>query len=124
MFGHISNWFIQSVAGIGLDPSSPWFKNIVVKPQSFEPLTSAAAYHESPQGRIESSWKRDSGGFHLDVIIPPGSTATVWIPASQASTVTEGNRPIATVPGIAFVKREGDSNVYMVGSGSYSFLSA
>jgi alpha-L-rhamnosidase len=124
MDGHISSWFIQSLAGIGLDPSSPGFKNIIVHPRAFEPLTNAAAYHEAPQGRIESSWKKDTTGFHLDVTIPPGSTATVWIPAGQSSTITEGNHPIANVAGITFVKHEADANVYQIGSGKYSFLSA
>jgi alpha-L-rhamnosidase len=40
----------------------------------------AEAIHDGPLGRIVSSWRIAGGRFHLDVTVPPGSTASVELP--------------------------------------------
>lgn len=90
MFGDVSNWFIQWIAGIGLDPASPAFKHIVIRPQPVGGLTWAKATHESPYGQISSSWRVDGKGFHLEIVIPPNTTATVWVPGSGKTEVGSG----------------------------------
>jgi alpha-L-rhamnosidase len=82
MFGDVSNWFFQWIAGIGLDPASPGFKHILIRPQPVGDLTWAKATVNSPYGMISSSWKKDAKGFHLDVTVPANTTATVTLPGS------------------------------------------
>ena len=36
--------------------------------------------HDSPYGRIESSWRIDADAFRLTVVVPPGTTAEVLLP--------------------------------------------
>jgi alpha-L-rhamnosidase len=53
-------------------------------------LTRAAAAHESPYGRIESSWTVRSGVLRLDVTVPPGTTAEVVLPDRPARRAGPG----------------------------------
>ena len=48
----------------------------------------AEAWHESPYGRIESSWRADGGRFVWDILVPPGATAEAIPPGREA--VCEG----------------------------------
>jgi alpha-L-rhamnosidase len=106
MFGDVSNWFIQWIAGIGLDSGSPGFRHVRIQPQPVADLTWAKAWHDSPYGRIESSWRIEKGRFTLDVTIPPNCSATVLIPR-----------------GIGTAKLDGKSgSQFEVGSGAYRFV--
>jgi alpha-L-rhamnosidase len=43
-------------------------------------LTWCEAVHDSPYGRIESTWHDDGTTFRLTVTVPPGATAEVVLP--------------------------------------------
>ncbi|HLO98102.1 MAG TPA: family 78 glycoside hydrolase catalytic domain, partial [Fimbriimonas sp.] len=90
MFGDVSNWFIQWLAGIGLDPASPGFRHITIRPQPVGDLTWAKASHISPYGEITSSWTRKGEVFKLSVTIPPNCTATVALPGGTTTKVGSG----------------------------------
>lgn len=121
MFGDISAWCYAAIAGIRPDPAAPGFKRIVIRPETPAGLKSADAWHESPHGRIISSWKRDRAGFTLSVAIPANTTATIHVPAGDASRVTEGGRPAAASPGVKSLGAKDGRAVFEVGSGRYSF---
>ena len=91
MFGDVSNWFIQWLGGIGLDPASPGFKHFFVRPQPVGDLTWAKASHESPYGLISSSWTKTGRRFKLSVSVPASCTATVTFPTSLVSPVEIGS---------------------------------
>jgi alpha-L-rhamnosidase len=75
-------------------------------------------------GALNSSWKRAQGQFTLDVTVPANTTATVWVPAKDASTVTESGKKVAEAKRVKFVRSEGASAIFEVESGTYSFKSA
>jgi alpha-L-rhamnosidase len=79
-YGAVGEWMYATVGGIDLDPSVPGYKHIVIRPQPGGGLTHARATLNSPHGVIESAWKIEGDGFHLDVVIPPNATATVRVP--------------------------------------------
>jgi hypothetical protein len=54
-------------------------------------LTHAAAWHDSPDGRVASAWSVKHNRFTLDVTIPPNTTATVWVPGRDAVEVGSGD---------------------------------
>lgn len=112
MFGDVSNWFYQWLAGIGLDLGAPAFKHILIRPQVVGDLTWVKGSHLSPYGMIASSWRKEGGRFSLDVVIPANTTATVSVPGHARSE------------GLSSVREEGGCTVFEVGSGSYSFTSA
>ena len=121
MFGDISAWFYQKLAGIRPDPKQPGFKNIILHPQPVGDLTSARATHESMYGDIVSSWERNNGRFTWDVAIPPNTTATVHVPADKVSNITEGGKQIDQVDGLELLRAEKGYVVLRAVSGRYRF---
>jgi alpha-L-rhamnosidase len=59
----------------------------------------------------------------MQVTIPANTTATVYVPAKDAASVTEGGKPAAQAKGVKFLRLEDGAAVYEIGSGRYSFLS-
>jgi len=78
--GAVIDFLHRYTAGIRLagDPGQAGYRSFVVEPVPGGGITRASAAHESPYGRIESSWEITGGGrMHLAVRVPPGTTATV-----------------------------------------------
>jgi alpha-L-rhamnosidase len=75
------------------------------------------------RGTVKSAWKKDSGWVLLDVTIPGNSTATVFVPAKSADSITESNRKIGKAKEIEFLRMDGGYAFYQVGSGIYHFKS-
>ena len=59
----------------------------------------------------------------MDITIPANTTATVFVPALEAATVTESGKPAAQAAGLKFLRLEDNAAVYAVGSGTYRFQS-
>ncbi len=91
MFGDVSNWFIQWLGGIGLDPKSPGFKHVIIRPQAVGDLTWVKATHISPYGEIRSSWAKKANRFMLSISIPPNCTATVMLPGADHLPIEVGS---------------------------------
>jgi alpha-L-rhamnosidase len=123
MLGQINEWFYHDLAGIGCDPDGPGFKKIIIKPQPVGDLTWAKASYDSVRGPIVSDWKRDGGKFTLNVTIPANTTATVYVPAKNKASVTEGGKPLDKAEGVKFLRMEKDRAVFAVQAGRYSFVS-
>ena len=122
--GDLAVWMYEYLAGIRADPEKPGFHHVVIHPYPAGDLTSVKASHQSMYGTIVSSWKRGSGDFSLEVTIPANTTATVWLPAKVAGSVTESGKPVSEGHGIKFVRSEKGAAIYEVESGTYSFRSA
>jgi len=58
MFGDVSNWMLQWLAGISPDPAGPGFRNVLIRPVPVPELEWAKGQHESSYGAIESEWKK------------------------------------------------------------------
>ncbi len=140
MFGDVSAWFYQSLAGIKLagapdvvvascEPENVAFKRFVVEPKCSlaecaapgrEPLTSVRAFVNSPYGLILSDWKWNDDKTELTVKIgvPANTTALVVLPCSdeQKCDVALGAEGAKAVEGKA------NAASYEVGSGLYVFV--
>jgi alpha-L-rhamnosidase len=90
MFGDISAWMYQYLAGITPDPENPGFKHVIIKPHPVSGLKWVSAEHRSPYGIISSKWKISRENFSLEVLIPSAATATVIMPDSCQHEVTSG----------------------------------
>jgi len=64
----------------------------------------------------------DRQRFDWLVVIPPNTTATLYIPAGALARITEGDRPAHQAEGVRELRRESDISVYTVSSGSYHFV--
>ena len=121
--GSVGEWLFDTVAGIGLDPKTPAYKHIIVRPRPGGGLTYAKAEFQSIHGKILSDWKISGGRFLLNVAIPANTTAEVFLPGTGAGAVKEGNKPAAQAEGVKFLRVEDGNVVFAVGSGSYHFSS-
>jgi alpha-L-rhamnosidase len=80
MLGHIEEWFAQDLGGIKPIDGVPAFKRFRVCPVVGEGVTSAGYSFDSPYGRIVTAWRVEGDQFHLDVTVPPNTSADVWLP--------------------------------------------
>lgn len=115
MFGSIDEWFYRSL--LGINPLAPGYQKIQIKPQPAGDLTWAKGSYTSVKGLIGSDWRLDDGKFRLTAIIPPNTTAEVWIKSKEGSALKESGKvmsPSGFENGYAVVE---------VGSGTYHFES-
>ena len=120
-FGAVYQWIVENIGGIRL--GTPGYDQIIINPQIDPHLNYARTAYRSVRGRIESSWTRENEKFSLDVTIPPGATAGVYLPAVAIPNVTESGKPIADAPGVIFLRPVGDRAYLTIGSGTYHFAS-
>ncbi len=121
MFGSISEWFFKWLAGIQPHPQAFGFDHIVICPKLVSGVDWAEAQYHSVRGEIAVRWDRTPGMCQLSVDIPANTSAEIFVPCPDQSSVREGDKPAASVPGIRFLGLKNGCSVYQVGSGSYLF---
>ncbi|GIE80754.1 hypothetical protein Aph02nite_67040 [Actinoplanes philippinensis] len=121
-YGAVGDWMYRTIGGLRPDDAAPGYRHVTIAPKPGGGLTSARASYRSRYGRFVSDWRLDAAGqMALNVTVPGNTTATVEIPAASRWVVTEGGRPAERADGVTFVRMNGDSAVFTVGSGSYRF---
>jgi len=119
--GNVEAWFYQTLAGINYDPEQPGFKHVIIRPRPAGDLTWAKAHHDSMYGRIAVDWRRRGEKLTLDVTIPAGTTATVFVPTTQPKSVTESGSPAGEASGVTIQGNENGCAVFEIESGRYVF---
>ena len=78
-------WYVSNVLGIQRDDSVVGFKKFVVRPPLADEtdLTYAKGSYKAIVGTIKSAWEKKETGFVLDVVVPPNSEATVFVPKTD-----------------------------------------
>jgi len=107
----------------GIQPASPGYKTIRIKPVIENGLTWANTSYDSIHGKIATAWKLTGQHLTLAVTVPVNTTATVYVPAGEVGGITESGNPAAGANGVHFLREEGGSGVFEVGSGTYEFAS-
>lgn len=120
-FGAVAEWMYRTVVGIQPDPASPGFKHFTIRPRPGGGLTWAEGSYESIRGSISCGWRIREGRVVVKVSIPPNTTATVFVPTSDARAVTESGVAAATSRGVEFVRAQVGAAVFELGSGRYTF---
>jgi alpha-L-rhamnosidase len=90
MFGDISAWMYQYLAGITPDPENPGFKHIIIHPRPVTGLDWVNVEYDSPFGKIQVIWEKHQEKFKMDVKIPDLTTATIKLPDSGVKHVGAG----------------------------------
>jgi alpha-L-rhamnosidase len=120
MFGDISNWFFQWLAGIAPDELEPGFKHVRIQPTPVAGLNWVKASYASMHGTIRSEWTRESKKFELQLTLPANVTATVVLPGSKDDRILESGAPIRRARGVKSHPSRKELT-YLIGSGEYSF---
>ena len=120
-FGAVGQYLYSAIGGI--NPASPGYKTILLQPVPGVGLTWANTSYSSTRGLISTAWTNTGSAFNLNVVIPPNTTAQVWVPTTNAAAITESGVPAASSPGVTYVGMSNSAAVYAVGSGNYNFSS-
>ena len=123
MFGGGLVWFYRKLAGMNADPDQPGYQHIVFRPQPVDDVTFAKYFNQTPFGEAGIHWKMEDQQFSIQVTVPVGSVATVYVPVMKGKNVTENGRSIADSKDVKFQKEEGGYQVFAVKSGKYEFIS-
>jgi alpha-L-rhamnosidase len=123
MFGGGLVWLYRKLAGLNTDEENPGYKHIVFRPQPAGDITMASYSNQTPYGRCGISWKKENDEFSMNISVPVGSTATIYVPADRKESVTESGKMIETGSGIVFAGMENNYAVFNAGSGDYLFES-
>jgi len=91
MFGDVSNWFYQNIAGIRPDNSAPGFKHFFIEPRLTKQLDWCNAKYESPYGLIKVNWRKKGGKIFMEVEIPCNTSATVTLPGPISEELGSGS---------------------------------
>jgi alpha-L-rhamnosidase len=86
--GAVISWLHRYIAGIEI--VDPGYRRFRVEPRRGGGLTWCEAVHDSPYGRIESTWHDDGATFRLTVTVPPGATAEVGLPDQPRRSQSPG----------------------------------
>lgn len=121
MLGHLLEWFYSHAAGIRRDTSALAYKKFIVRPEPVGDLRSAEASFLSPYGLIRSEWTTLHGGFELLVEVPGNTTAEIWIPAADGTTLYESGVEAARSAGVEQLDTRDGCRRCRVGSGIYRF---
>jgi len=125
MLGGGLTWFYRTLAGVRTDDAEPGYKHIIIKPVLSDKLDNVYYSNVTPYGKIVSSVKRADGAIVMDVVVPVGSHATVYLPSKDASKITESGKLLPNAKGVKVIKvsgsEESDYCVVNVQQGKYHF---
>ncbi len=92
-----------------------------MKPQLGKDLTFVRASYNSIRGPIASHWQRQDNTFHWRITLPPGSSATIYLPTTDVASITESGQRLDQADHLRLLKMEGDRAIMEIESGVYQF---
>ena len=86
--GAVATWLHERVAG--LRAVAPGSREVIFEPRPGGGLTHASAWHLSPMGRVEVSWRLDGSRLWVETTVPAGVDARLRLPDGADHTLTPG----------------------------------
>ncbi|MBL7968746.1 MAG: family 78 glycoside hydrolase catalytic domain [Prolixibacteraceae bacterium] len=123
MFGGSLVWFYRKLAGMNADPEEPGYQHIIFRPQLVDDLSFVKYFNQTPYGEAGIFWKKENQQLTMQVTVPVGCRATVFVPLLKDNRITESGTPVSFFKDIKRVKEEGGYQVFEVNSGQYQFVS-
>lgn len=94
LLGDLLIWYYENIAGIKSSSAHPGFKQIIMKPDFEAGLTYVKASYNSIHGIIKSHWKKDKKELTWNISIPANTSAQVYLPTADISTIFINQTPI------------------------------
>ncbi len=123
MFGGGLVWFYRKLAGMNVDEDAPGYKHIIFRPQPVAEMTFVKYFNQTSFGEAGIYWKNENGQFSMDVTVPVGSWADVYVPVRKEKQITENGTKTSASTDVSFIKEEEGYQLFAVKSGHYHFLS-
>jgi alpha-L-rhamnosidase len=124
MFGSVSDWFFKALGGIYPADNAVGFNPFIIKPSVVGDLNWVNCQYQSIRGEIISNWRIENDLFYLETSVPGNMVASIFIPASDAESVFENDKPARKVKGLKFIGFEDGYAEFEAGSGKYTFKSS
>lgn len=118
-YGAIGDWLYRDA--VGLRETSPGFKTLAVKPHPGGGFTQMKAEQGTPYGKAAAEWKTTEAGFMLEVTIPVGTTAEIYVPSQSAAQVWLDGKPLSASKEVELQGYADGYTEVKVGSGTYLF---
>ena len=80
MFGGGLVWFYEDLAGVKIDENEPAYKHVIVRPILSKKFSRVHYSNLTPYGRVASTVSFDGISGKLEVTVPVGCRATVYVP--------------------------------------------
>jgi len=123
MFGGSLVWLYRKLAGMNTDPEAPGYRHIIFRPQPVADLSFVKYFAQTSYGNAGIHWKEDTHRFSMEVVVPVGCEATVYVPLREGKAITEGGRAITPSDEIRFIGDKDGYRIVAVQSGTYLFSS-
>jgi len=123
MFGGSIVWFYRKLAGMNTDVETPGYKHIIFRPQSAADLSYVKYFQHTPFGEAGIQWKNENQQFSMQITVPVGCQATVYVPLLKGKRISESGVPLSSSKAVKIIKVEEGYQVAQVNSGQYQFVS-
>jgi alpha-L-rhamnosidase len=122
MFGGGITWFYRKLAGMIADPDQPGYRHIIIRPQPAGDLSFVKYENQTAYGKAGIHWKKENGQFIMDVTVPVGSSASVYLPGAENTTLTEGGKPFSDQSFATYSQWADGYHQVTIESGEYQFI--
>ncbi|MDE6398526.1 MAG: glycoside hydrolase family 78 protein [Clostridiales bacterium] len=115
-------WLYSHVGGV--KNGTDGYKTFDIEPTVAGGMRAAGVSLKTVRGEAESAWRVRGSRVAVRVVVPFGSTATVYLPTANAATALLDARPLSErADGVEYCALDGEKNKVKVvlGSGVYEF---
>jgi len=124
MFGGGIVWFYRKLAGLNADEEQPGYRHIIFRPQPAREISHTSYSNRTPYGEAAINWEKEKNTFKMNITVPVGCSATVFVPASNREEITESGQRIGKDKNIVFGEMQEGYALFNVRSGTYNFKSS
>jgi alpha-L-rhamnosidase len=121
MFGGGLIWFYRNLAGMQADPQLPGYRHIIFKPQAVEELKYVTYNNNTVYGEGGITWRNEKDAFVMEITVPVSTYATVYVPATDLSQITERGTAPDLSTDVLFKEIKDGYALFNVESGNYRF---
>ena len=121
MFGGGLVWYYRKLAGMNTDLNEPAYRHIIFCPQPVDAMSFAKYYNNTSYGEAGIYWENENENFSMEIVVPVGSHATVYIPAKQNQQVFERGESVLNSEYIKAAGEKDGYKIFSVNSGTYKF---
>ncbi len=94
-YGSILEWMFRHAAGINTTDAAPGLRRVVFEPVLNWELRCVSASYDSPCGLYRCAWHlTDPAHVELEVEVPFGGSAKLWLPLAPASVMNDRTNPM------------------------------
>jgi len=120
-YGAIGDWMCRQMVGLDTYEDGVGYKHIKIQPHIGGGFSFASASLQTYYGKLSSGWKVEGDTISMDVEIPGNTTATIFVPSTNADSIIESAKLLSKERDIKIVGKEDDYIILNIGSGVYHF---